>query len=203
MNGAIFEMLYSGYLSGLDQYGFGSAYLGSRTAVSPDDPPAAWRSGNQADGFLDDDIVNYLIREIEAGRLNAPGDAQTGELPLYMVILPQGLYSKDHFNAAVGMHYSFDYAGAHALCAWNMQGDSLHDTSKIVSHELVEAISAQLGHGEIADDCLSTSGYVRNTMVQGYKSDQDGGSCVIPGALTRKLPPGNPLFIHEPHLVGV
>jgi hypothetical protein len=71
-----------------------------------------------------------------------------------------------------------------------MQGDSLQDTTQIVAHEIVEGISAELGAGEIADDCVSTVGLVNGVMVQGYKSREDGDSCVIPGQLT--------VVVHKP-----
>jgi hypothetical protein len=55
-----------------------------------------------------------------------------------------------------------------------MQGDSLQDTTQIVAHEIVEGISAELGAGVIADDCVSTVGLVNGVMVQGDKSREDG-----------------------------
>ncbi len=64
-----------------------------------------------------------------------------------------------------------------------MQGDSLNDTTQIVAHEIVEGIGAELGAGELADDCISMTGFVNRVMVQGYKSREDGDTCVIPGQL--------------------
>jgi hypothetical protein len=61
-----------------------------------------WYTGN---GFTDRDIADFIVREIESGRIPGPTDWQ--EKPIYLVILPQGLFSKDHFNDAVGLHFHF------------------------------------------------------------------------------------------------
>jgi hypothetical protein len=81
----------------------------------------------------------------------------------------------------------------------NMQGDNLQDTTQIVSHEIVEGISAELGVGEIADDCDSVIGMVNGVMVQGYKSREDGDRCIIPGQLSVVVHPG---FVFHPVIVN-
>jgi hypothetical protein len=189
MNGAIGALCGSRYFTRLDQYGAGRVMLGGpRVDVVGLDPPSEWRNGTQEDGFTDRDIADFIVREIDAGRIPRPTDWQ--EKPIYLVILPQGLFSKDHFLNAVGLHFHFDYQGTSAIGAWNMQGDSLQDTTQIVAHEIVEGIAAELGAGEIADDCTSTTGIVNGVMVQGYKSREDGDSCIIPGQLT--------VVVHQP-----
>jgi hypothetical protein len=183
MSGAIGKLCGSRYFTGLDQYGAGRVLVGGpQVDLAPDDPPVRWRSGKPEDGFTDRDIADFIVREIDSGRMARPTDWV--EKPIYLVILPRGVFSKDHFNAAVGLHFYFDYQGTTAICAWNMQGDSLHDTTQIVAHEIVEGISAALGAGEIADDCDSMTGLVNGVMVQGYKSRKDGDRCIIPGQLT-------------------
>lgn len=187
MNAALAALCSSSYFSALEQYGAGRVLLGGpavslRTGVIDSGPPAQWRDGQQAHGFQERDIENFLVKQIDEGQLDPPNQWQDrGLMPIYLVVLPQGLYSRDHFNAAVGLHWHFTYRGQQAICAWNMQGDSLDDTTKIVTHEIVEAIASELGAGEISDDCLDSLGDVNRVAVQGYKSAQDGGTCVIPG----------------------
>lgn len=187
MSGAIDALCNSPYFSALDQYGAGSVTFGGpKIAVAQDNPPAQWGDGTQEHGFAERDIENFLVAQIDADTLTAPADWQDGQKPIYLVILPQGLYSRDHFETAVGFHWSFEYRGTRALCAWNMQGGSLNDTTKIVAHEIVEAISSDLNAGELGDACEDVTGIVNHVMVQGYVSKRDGSSCVIPGKLQRE-----------------
>jgi hypothetical protein len=189
MNGAIDALCSSPYFSGLADYGAGQVIFGGpKVAVEINDPPAAWSSGRQEDGFTDDDIRNFLVGQIDGGHLSAPGDWDASQKVIYLVILPQGLYSKDHFNTAVGLHYKFSYQGQTALCAWNMQGGSLNDTTKIVAHEIVEAISSDLGGPEVGDACTGMIGVVNHVVVQGYT--RADGQCAIPGKLEVATPPG-------------
>lgn len=158
------------------------------------DAAACWRGGSTSfmmtrplarrhtrPWFPDQAIQDRIIEEISLGNVMEPGDFPDGHTPIYVVVLPQGLYSKDHFLAAVGCHNSLDYAGSRALWAWVMQGGSLDDTTKIVVHEIVEAVASELGGGEVGDPCVRYTGLVDDVMVQGYASAADQGRCIIPG----------------------
>jgi hypothetical protein len=185
MDVAIDTLCKSPYFSKLAQYGAGQVFLGNAGhGLAPDEPPSAWSNGTEQDGFTLGDIERFLTREIDAERLNRPDD-WPGVVPIYVVVLQRWLYSKEHFQSAVGEHWRFSYHGAPANYAWNIQGASLHDTTKIVSHEIVEAIAMHFGAGEIADDCEHIYGNVgyadRRVMAQGYKSREDGDQCRLPG----------------------
>jgi hypothetical protein len=183
MAGAIYSMCRSPYFHALRQHGAGDV-LTAHTEVAPDDPPARWRDGTREHGFTDEDIRQFIVREIREGRSPRPDGFLDGVRPIHLVVLPRGLYSKDHFMDAVGVHYDFRYEGVRGLCTWVMQGGSLHDTTEIVSHELVEVVASELGAGEIADDCVGSTALVDGVLVQAYKSAIDGNVCVIPGQRT-------------------
>jgi len=180
MDGAVNLLCRGPYFNGLRQYGLGSVTEG-QFYVLHDDPPAGWRDGTQDHGFPDKAIQDRIIGEISLGNVMEPGDFPDGHTPIYVVVLPQGLYSKDHFLTAVGLHSSLDYSGSRGLWAWVMQGESLDDTTKGVAHEVVEAIASELGAGEVGDLCVRYTGLVDDVMVQGYTSAADQGRCIIPG----------------------
>jgi hypothetical protein len=188
MMGAIGAMCRSPYIDGLQQYGADGVNV-HRWAIVPEDPPADWASGVQEKGFTEQDIVNFIVRQLDAQNvLVPPSEYADDEHPMYVVILPQGLFSRNYFNSAVGLHWTFEYRGRRAPCAWVMQGNSLNGTTPIVGHEIVEVIGSQTGVGELADDCEDMTALLDGVMVQGYKSRVDNWQCVIPGLVTDRPP---------------
>jgi hypothetical protein len=186
MNAAITTLCRSTYFRELGQYGAGEVIVGGpQVDVVIDDPPAEWFYGFQERGFADGDIIDFIAQQIDAARLPAPTEWVDDELPIYVVFLPRGVSSKDHFEDFVGAHGNFSYGGTSVMFAWIMQLNSLDETTPIVSHEIVEAIGKHLGQKELADDCTTVLGSIDGVHVQGYLSLKDGPKvCVIPTSLT-------------------
>jgi hypothetical protein len=185
MNAAVSTLCRSDYFRELGQYGAGKVIVGGpQVDIFTDDPPAEWSFGYKERGFADSDIVRFIELEIGARRLPAPTEWTGSELPIYVVFLPRGLFSKDEFEGAAGFHNTFAYHGTTAIYAWVMQGDSLDDTTVIMSHEVVEAIGKHLGQKELSDDCMTLLGSIDGVRVQGYLSLKDGpAACVIPTSM--------------------
>src|SRR5262249_7982134 len=88
-------LLAGPYLSGLAQYrGITPAVLQGSTVITSSDPPA---------GFTDDQVSDFLDRQIDAGVVPEPDrDQQT----LYIVVLPASAYPGGH-SRFVGEHNYF------------------------------------------------------------------------------------------------
>ena len=177
---AIRTLLAGPYLTGLAQYrDIRPAVLRGSTVITSSDPPAA---------FTDEQVGDLLNSQIDAGVLPEPDpDNQT----LYIVVMPASAYAAgdSHF---VGEHSYYTRHGQRIHFAWTTDSASLATATRIISHELVEAItdpedSAMLGVAgtcrqkgwcEIADICpdpLIVDGIAAAT----YWSNQAGG-CIAP-----------------------
>jgi hypothetical protein len=177
---AITTLTAGPYLSGLAQYrNIKPAVLRGSTVITSSDPPRA---------FTDDQVGDFLNSQIEAGLLPNPDpDDQT----LYIVVLPAGAYAggDSHF---VGEHNYYTRHGQRIRFAWTADSASLVNATRIITHELVEAItdpegSAVLGVAgtcrqggwcEIADICPDTV-TVDGVAAAPYWSNQ-AGACIAP-----------------------
>jgi hypothetical protein len=178
---AAFHTLIAGpYLGGLAQYrDIKPAVLRGSTVITSSDPPTA---------FTDDQVGEFLNSQIEAGLLPNPDpDNQT----LYIVVLPATAYAggDSHF---IGEHNYYTRHGQRIRFAWTADSASLFTATRIISHELVEAITdpdgsairgdtgtcRQGGWCEIADICPDRV-TVDGVAAAPYWSNQ-AGACIAP-----------------------
>jgi hypothetical protein len=178
---AAFRTLTAGpYLGGRAQYGdIRPAVVRGSTVITSSDPPAA---------FTDEQVGDFLNRQIDAGVLPEPDpDNQT----LYIVVLPASAHAAgdSHF---VGEHNYYTRHGQRIRFAWTADSASLFTATRIISHELVEAITdpegsailgvtgacRQGGWCEIADICPDTV-IVDGVAAAPYWSNQ-AGACIAP-----------------------
>src|SRR5512132_2549888 len=179
MDAAIGRLCSSAYFDPLRAFDAGTVRVQPTGDVAPSSPPAAWRRSSE--GFALDDVRLFLVDEINARR--SPSPAGLVGTPIYVATLEQGCFSKDEPGAA-GYHFTFDYKGTPALCAWVMQGDDLDGTTPIVAHEIVEAAAQKLGNGEVAEPC-DQQRRINGGMAVAYADAHH--VCVIPGVFEQPL----------------
>jgi hypothetical protein len=181
---AIRAIVNSGYLAELAQYGV----IGQPKVVATD---VADESDPSPANFVSR-LADFIISRIEAGKVLAPS---ADHRSFYGVIVPAGLKSKEHPNAA-GAHSSFAYRGFTAQMAWILNDG--HLTSRfsavhVFSHEFVEACAGGAdvsvttvsgGSHEIADVCDFDDDTSNGFSLHAYYSDRHR-LCVLP--LTRPI----------------
>lgn len=180
-------MLASAYLAGLAEYrGIGRGFLRGSTTITSSNPPS---------GFSDSDVSNFIAAQLTAGTIPAPDiDNQT----LYCVVMPQGVSASN--TSFVGEHTYFTRSGQRIHFAWITNSGSLNGLTRIISHEIAEAVTdpegsaflgvagtcSQGGWCEIADVCSSTS-TLDGVTVQSFWSNQ-AGQCLVPAWPNRTYP---------------
>ncbi len=137
-------------------------------------------------------LESFIKGRIAAGKVEAPrADNQS----FYGVIVPQGVSSHEHPNAA-GAHSTFTHGGFTAAKAWIMDNGTLDTNGSAVhifSHEFAEAsasganISCKTADGaghEIADICHGGDDLSNGYSLHSYFSKK-ANACVLP--LTRPV----------------
>ena len=185
----------AGYFSRLAQYGAEHVEIQSPTTLN--DP---WPAGTSyyVAVFTLDDVVGFLTRHLPSFNIVFM-DRPIIHLdlrPIFLVVLPNGsLLDVNLFGA-----HTVTYLGTHKVTyAWIYAGDKLEVATRYATHEIVEAIGADLNAPkELCDDCAKQFP-VGLHMPGGVQAetyfDQQAGGCVAPGNLEGwsrplKLPPG-------------
>jgi hypothetical protein len=177
---AIHTLIAGPYLTGLAQYrDIKPAVLRGSTLITSSDPPP---------GFTDEQLGDFLNSQIDAGVLPEPHrDNQT----LYIVVMPTSAYARGGSDF-VGEHSYYTRHGQRIRFAWTDDTASPFTATKIISHELVEAITdpedsailgvagtcRQGGWCKIADICPDPS-IVDGVAAAPYWSNQ-AGACIAP-----------------------
>ena len=125
------QMLTSGYLEQMGQYGFQSMTIRGVTNVTNSEPPA---------NFSFDDVGNFVWDLIDNGSYPEPDD--DGGRNLYMVFMPQTVPISGNARGAHGNSDDYDFPADvdHAWVGWVGPGN-LDYVGSVFSHELVESIS--------------------------------------------------------------
>lgn len=187
ITGAVRTLLHSAYMTGLSEYrGIGRGFLRGATVYDASDPP---------NGFTDTQVWNFVNSRITDGTLPTPDvDYQT----LYVVVMPKGVNAS---NAGFVGEHTFGTRNGHRIpFAWITNNGQLNSVTRIISHEIVEAVTDaegsaiqgvagtcnQSGWCEIGDICNNTE--VRDGVtVQSFWSDNAGG-CIVPSWPQRNYP---------------
>jgi uncharacterized protein with LGFP repeats len=136
---AIQKIIDGIYLSGLWQYGVGNGLI-DPPVIAPGDPPAKHKNS---------DIEALVQQLIHDSRVRVPTDFPADEIPLYTVMLKEGLmFVDDKGNRLddIGYHWTVDWNREVGI-AWVSQGKTLEVTTPFFSHELAESFTDE----EIAD----------------------------------------------------
>jgi hypothetical protein len=176
------------YLSGLAQYrGIGAGLVRGSTVITASDP---------RDGFTYNDVTSFLDAQLDAGFVPGPDrDNQT----LYVVVMPTGIHSSKTGPAGEHNYYTRHHQRIHFV--WTADSAGLASATRIMSHELVEAVTDPEGSAilgvtgtcspggwcEIADICPAT-GVLDGVTVESYWSNLAGG-CVVPMSPNHQPPP--------------
>lgn len=190
---AVRTMMASSFMTGLHQYrGIGRGTLRDATTVTEPDAPIL---------FDDRDVSDFLDALFDAGRIASP---DTGNQNLYLVMTPFGTRSRDRNYA--GEHSYYVHAGRRVHFAWITHRTTLAETTALLSHEVVEAVTDPEGSGvlgvdgtchrfgwcEISDVC-SPTGVIGGVVVQSYWSNAQG-ACVV-----MEAPPGGAPRVQRAH----
>jgi hypothetical protein len=161
---AMQTVVASSYLAGLTQYrNVGPAVIHRSLVVTSSEPPS---------GFTDDDIAAFLDAQFDAGALPPANDQA-----LYFVTIPPDAAASDRFGA----HSYYERAGRPIRYAWTAYALTVNFATRIMTHELVEAITdpdgdafrgvpgtcSESGWCEIADICFD-AGVLDGVMVNSY-----------------------------------
>jgi hypothetical protein len=187
---ALQTLLVGPYLNGLAQYRhIQPAVLRSSTIVT---------TSNPHNGFDDHDIAAFLNTQFDAGVVPGPDpDNQS----LYLVVLPVGISASGYRYEFDGEHDYYTRHGQRIHFVWAAASGRLDSATRIISHELVEAITDPEGSAirgvsricdqeawcEIADVCFDTS-LVNGVAVSPYWSEQ-AHACVVPNMTSTPLRP--------------
>jgi hypothetical protein len=183
-------MLTGPYLTGLAEYrGIRPAVLRGFTVVTSSDPH---------DGFGDEDVSDFLDAQLDAGVVPGPDpDNQT----LYVVVIPVGVSAGGDSAKNLGEHSYYPRHGQRIPFAWTADSGSLAAATRILSHELVEALTdpqgsavlgvsgtcEQAGWCEIADICPGAA-VVNGVAVDPYWSER-ARTCVAIDLASSTVPP--------------
>jgi hypothetical protein len=189
------ETLNGPYFSKLNQYGnstYGYAGLGRMV------PRVALSTSFTGSTFKDQDVINALTAEMDAGTVPLP---TAGIDMVYAVVVPTGVTSADHATtcdgspgACVGYHGMATYAKNNQTFywAWSTSDGTMtggNSAPRILSHEIVETVTdpelnACTGTGgEIGDPCVNDVETQAGHALQAYWSQSDG-KCVLPTGWT-------------------
>ena len=196
---AIGTLLAGPYLSGLAQYrGITPALLQGSTVITSSDPPA---------GFTPAQVRDFLNHQIDAGVAPQPDrDQQT----LYILLLPASAYAAGDDPNLVGEHSYYERHGQRISYAWIDDTASLFTATKIITHELVEAVTdpqdgavlgvagtcSRAGWCEIADICpdpvivdgVAAAPYWSNQASACIAPSRAGASAAPDASASRQLP---------------
>ena len=185
MDAAVDQIMHSGYMSSLSQYGIGHGSKLASVVISTSNPP---------NPFTDTDVANFIAGLLNTDSLQEPDE---NSQILYCVVMPVGVNSVT--ANFIGEHTFFTYKDEedptrfdNAHFAWITNSGSLDDLTTIFSHELVESCTdpegtgilgvagtcSQQGWCEIGDVCTSR-GMVNGVTVQSYWSQKDK-ACIVP-----------------------
>jgi hypothetical protein len=178
---ALQTLLVGPYLNELARYrGIQPAVLRSSRTVT---------TSNPHNGFDDHDISNFLNAQLDGRVVPGPDpDNQT----LYIVVLPVGISAGGYRYELDGEHDYYEHHSQRIHFVWAAASGRLDSATRIMSHELVEAITDpegsairgvsrtcdQGGWCEIADVCFDTI-LVSGVAVSPYWSEQ-AHACVAP-----------------------
>ena len=187
ITGACRTIMASAYLTGLAQYrGIGRGFVRGTAVITASNPPS---------GFSDNQVSTFIDAQITAGTV--PG-ADVDNQTLYCVIMPKGTNASN--TSFVGEHTYYTRGSQRIHFAWVTNSGNLASVTRILSHEIVEAVTdpegsaflgvagtcSQGGWCEIGDVCSSTA-VLDGVTVQSYWSNQ-AGACAVPAWPNRTYP---------------
>ena len=185
VDAAVDQIMHSGYMSSLSQYGVGHGTKLASVVISTSNPP---------NPFTDTDVANFITGLLNANTLQEPDE---NSQILYCVVMPVGVNSTT--TNFIGEHTFFTYKDEedstrfdNAHFAWITNSGSLDDLTTIFSHELVESCTDPEGTGILGvtgtcsqqgwceiGDVRNSRGVVNGVTVQSYWSQQDK-ACIVP-----------------------